>query len=112
MLTAPLKTWDRWTCMSTASNAEYLRLRQDAAREMGCCVWCAKPVGSETALCEACRTKKAETYQARRAEAICTKCGGPGDGQWACETCREAHNERRREARAEKKTKVTKRRRK
>lgn len=85
--------------MSERDQASYHRARQRTLRQKKRCVWCAARTRAGHSLCVACRAKQRELYAERRAEGLCTVCGEPAAGAYACQDCRDRHNARRRDRR-------------
>lgn len=66
-----------------------------AWREKGLCVWCGKPAAPGYKLCEACRGRSKERFEARKANHVCIYCGTQDEktlsGYTMCENCLETH---------------------
>lgn len=77
---------------------DHQRKRRRAHRRAGLCLWCDRP--ALESLCEDHLAQQRARYEAAKAEGLCTKCGGPSDGGWACPGCREKINAARRARRA------------
>jgi hypothetical protein len=94
--TAPLK----YRHPMAKKDAQRQRRRRAQHRKARKCLHCdARAVG--TALCQAHLDEYRARYEALREAGLCTRCGQPSDGGWACPSCRETINERRRAARAQ-----------
>lgn len=75
------------------------KLSELRRRESGLCSRCERPAVLN-ALCEEHLAKRRRRYEQARDDGRCTRCGGPSDGRYACPSCREICNARRRAARA------------